>query len=97
MPTACYPPAMASLQIKNVPDEVLQEVRRRAAQRHVSIRDYLLALVLADQRVPSLEDWLAGASDVAPVAVPAAVVAESISAGRDGRDQALTGSARAQA
>ncbi len=91
MRNACYDPRVPSLQIKNVPEEVLLEVRRRAAQRHVSIRDYLLALILADQRAPTLEDWLDGVRGVDPITVPAAEVAASVANGRAERDETVAG------
>lgn len=49
---------MPSLQVKNVPVDVYAEVRRRADQRHQTIRDYVLALLVEDQRLPSNDDWL---------------------------------------
>ncbi len=50
---------MANLQIKDLPDDVHDELRRRAHMAGGSMRDYVLRLILADQAVPSREEWLA--------------------------------------
>jgi plasmid stability protein len=50
---------MANLQIKNVPDGVHAELRRRAALAHMSIRDYVLRLIERDQERMSAQEWLA--------------------------------------
>lgn len=58
---------MAHLQIKDVPDEVHTELRRRAAERGVSVRDYLLDLLRADQSKPSHEEWMARLAALPPL------------------------------
>lgn len=50
---------MANLQIKDVPDQVHDELRRRARMSGSTMRDYVLRLILADQATPSREEWLA--------------------------------------
>ena len=62
MPTAssgCYSHDMANLQIKDVPDAVHDELRRRARQAGSSMRDYVLDLVVTDQQGPTRAEWLA--------------------------------------
>lgn len=50
---------MASLQVKDVPDELHRELRRRAELEGLSIRDYLLRLIRHDQQRPPTTEWLA--------------------------------------
>jgi len=50
---------MANLQIKDLPDDVHDELRRRARLAGGSMRDYVLQLLLADQATPSRDEWLA--------------------------------------
>lgn len=49
---------MANLQIKNLPDEVHAELRRRAGAEGITLRDYVLRLIVADQELPSRHEWL---------------------------------------
>lgn len=49
---------MANLQIKNLPDDVHDELRRRARMAGSSMRDYVLRLILQDQATPSRDEWL---------------------------------------
>jgi hypothetical protein len=49
---------MGNIQIKNVPDEVHSELRRRAEEAGLSLRDYVLRLIRRDQLLPSRKEWL---------------------------------------
>ena len=75
---------MANLQIKDLPDEVHDELRRRARQRGATLRDYVLDLILADQAMPSRDEWLARLR-ARPRIELAAPVAELLAADRRGR------------
>jgi plasmid stability protein len=57
---------MANLQIKNVPEEMHEELRRRARERHMSVRDYLLELIQHDQERPTMREWLAELAEIRP-------------------------------
>lgn len=48
---------VAHLQIKHVPEALHTELRRRAEREHVTVRDYVLRLIEADQALPSAADW----------------------------------------
>ena len=48
---------MANLQIKNLPDEMHNELKRRAAEEGISLRDYLLRLIGQDLAKPSRAEW----------------------------------------
>ncbi len=84
---------MASLQIKNVPDDLLAEVKRRAAQRHLTLRDYLLELIALDQRAPTLDDWLATLEGRPVVDLRPTATRDAIDGARDDRDAELRASA----
>jgi plasmid stability protein len=57
---------MANLQIKNVPEEMHEELRRRAKARRMSVRDYVLDLIEADQVLPTMQEWLAELAHIRP-------------------------------
>jgi hypothetical protein len=48
---------MANLQIKDLPDELHEELRRRARMEGVSVRTYVLRLIEADQALPPRSEW----------------------------------------
>lgn len=50
---------MANLQVKNVPEDIHEELRRRAELRGVTVRDYVLDMLRRDQERPTKEEWLA--------------------------------------
>lgn len=49
---------MGSLQIKDLPDHVHAELRRRAKESGMSVRDYVLAMIRRDLALPSRQEWL---------------------------------------
>lgn len=50
---------MGNLQIKNVPEDVHAELRRRATDRGMTQRDYMLELIRRDQERPTWAEWQA--------------------------------------
>ncbi|MDP9405005.1 MAG: hypothetical protein M3O86_00130 [Actinomycetota bacterium] len=62
---------MAHLQIKNLPDDVHAELRRRAQLRGASVREYVLDLIRRDQLLPSMTEWLDAAATAEPVTLDA--------------------------
>ncbi|MGH8887212.1 MAG: FitA-like ribbon-helix-helix domain-containing protein [Egibacteraceae bacterium] len=58
---------MAILHIKNVPDDLHAELRRRAQLDGVTIRDYVLGLIRRDQALPPRQEWLARVRRLPPV------------------------------
>jgi hypothetical protein len=50
---------VSNIQIKNVPDELHAELRRRAGEKGLTIRDYVLLLIEKDLRLPTKRQWLA--------------------------------------
>lgn len=72
-----YPHGMSvHLQIRDLPDELHQTLRWRAAARGLSLRRYALEVLQEHCRQPSMDEWLAGLSRLTPV------VLESGSRGR---------------
>ena len=49
---------MPSVQIKNVPPEVLGIWKHRAVEAGQSLQEYLLAKLVQDASVPTREEWL---------------------------------------
>ncbi len=86
MPRACYRHAISNLQIKNLPEGLHAELRRRAGRSGLTVRDYVLRLIEADQRLPSTEDWLDELRAHPPVTISADDVVRAIEEARDGRD-----------
>ena len=79
---------MSIIQVKNVPAAMYDELRHRAAQEGLTIRDYVLRLIERDQRLPSKQDWLDRVSLLEPVAVSQSA-AEMVREARDERDREL--------
>lgn len=50
--------AMATIQIKNVPEETHAILRQRAADAHQSLQEYLLSKLIADAQRPSIDQWI---------------------------------------
>lgn len=88
MPDACYDHAVSIIQVKNVPPSMHSELRRRADQEGLTIRDYVLKLIERDQRLPSKADWLDRVAALEPVSVSQSA-AEMIREARDERGDEL--------
>lgn len=48
---------MANLQIKDLPEDMHEELRRRARFEGISVRDYVLRMIRNDQEYPSRAEW----------------------------------------
>lgn len=49
---------MGAIQVKNVPPELHEELRRRAAEEGIDLQDYLLRVLRRDVSVPTQRQWL---------------------------------------
>lgn len=49
---------MSAIQVKNVPEELHEALRRRAAQEGVDLQTYVLRLIHRDLALPSQQEWL---------------------------------------
>ncbi len=72
---------MAALQVRNVPDDVHETLRRRSVREGVSLSEYVLRLLMRESAHPTMTEWLAtlpapGTLD-APVAAPPAAAGAS--------------------
>lgn len=65
-----------------------EQLRHRAAQEGLTIRDYALKLIERDQRLPSKKDWLDRVVLLEPVAVSRSA-ADTVREARDERDRQL--------
>ena len=50
---------MSNLQIKDLPEDVHEELRQRARYEGTSVRSYVLQLILEDQQLEPRQLWLA--------------------------------------
>ena len=49
---------MATIQVKNVPDDVHTTLRHRAIDAHQSLQEYVLGLLIAEARQPTMKEVL---------------------------------------
>jgi hypothetical protein len=76
---------VGNLQVKNIPEELHNELRKRADARRMSMRDYILELIERDQRLPTVNQWLDEIEQDEPGEAGVDVVALI----REGREQRL--------
>lgn len=76
---------MASVQIKNVPDNVRRVLRERAASEGQSLQEYLLARLIREAETPTLEEVLDRAGGRAGGAVGFDLAADTQREDRDRR------------
>lgn len=50
---------MATLQIKQVPEELHRDLRTRAANNRQTLRDYVLSILEREVSLPTVDEWLA--------------------------------------
>lgn len=62
---------MVNLQVKGVPEPVHEELRRRARERGLSMRDYVLDLLRRDQAVPTTAEWSTRLDSLRPITLGA--------------------------
>lgn len=89
MQIACYTLRMGAIQIKNVPGDLHQAVRRRATEEGRTVGDYVLALIKRDLVFPSQRQWLNELRTREPVERVDAV--GTLDAVRTARDEHLVG------
>jgi hypothetical protein len=49
---------MGAIQVKNVPEDLHEALRRRAAEEGMDLQDYLLRLIRRELALPSQHQWL---------------------------------------
>ena len=80
-----YSSFVASIQVKNVPSDVHQALRRRAGGAGQSLQEYLLHLLCQQARTPTLEEVLERAGGRAGGNIGREAAVEAIRAERDAR------------
>jgi hypothetical protein len=75
---------MGAIQVKDVPQELHEALRRRAVQEGMSLADYVLDLIRRDLGLPSSREWLERLATREPV--EGGDIAEEIRAARAERD-----------
>ena len=58
MLNACHPDDMSNVQVKNLDEELHDQLRARAAAEGTTISEYVLELIRRDLRVPRRRQWL---------------------------------------
>jgi antitoxin FitA len=78
---------MGNIQVKNVPEDLHEQLRRRATAEGTTVRDYVLGLIRRDLALPSKAEWFARLATDRPVehVRPAAQVIAEERAKRDRR------------
>lgn len=73
-----------AIQVRDVPRDLHDRLRRRAAEERVTLSTYVLRLLEREAGRPSTREWLSGLVDREPVC--GADVAEVLDESRGGRD-----------
>jgi plasmid stability protein len=76
---------MPSVQIKDVPEETHRILRRRAADAHQSLQEYLLTKLIEDASTPTMAEVLRRADDRTGGAISLTAAAELVRVDRDSR------------
>lgn len=76
---------MATIQTKNVPDDVHRKLRERAAAAGKSLQEYTLAMFIRETRQPTLDEILDRVEHRTPAGLPFSDAASIIREERDSR------------
>ena len=49
---------MSAIQVKNVPPEIHQQLRQRAAEENMTVSEYVLNALRRDLELPTQRDWV---------------------------------------
>lgn len=82
---------MSNIQLKNVPDDLHERLRRRARREGMAMRDYALRVLERDLAKPTLSEWLdrVAARDAEAEMLSSEDVAQTIRAGREERTRQI--------
>jgi hypothetical protein len=80
---------MGAIQVKDVPEELHEALRRRAIQEGMTLADYVLDLIRRDLGLPSRREWLERLATREPVDIQPGAIAEDIRAARAERDDQI--------
>lgn len=82
---SCYSHAVAALQVKNVPDELHDELREAAAERGCTISELVLDAIRRELRKPRMTAWVERVSNLPRMDVTNKEILDAIDEGRRGR------------
>src|SRR5512132_828211 len=77
---------MGAIQVKDVPEELHEALRRRALEQGMTMADYVLDLIRRDLGLPSRREWFERLATREPVDIPRGVIADAIRAERAERE-----------
>jgi antitoxin FitA len=77
---------MGAIQVKDVPEELHEALRRRAIEEGMTLADYVLDLIRRDLGLPSRREWFERLAAKKPVKIPPGVIADAIRAERAERE-----------
>jgi plasmid stability protein len=80
---------MGAIQVKDVPEELHEALRRRAIQEGMSLADYVLDLIRRDLGLPSRREWLERLTTREPVDISREEILEALDAARAERDDQI--------
>ena len=80
---------MGAIQVKDVPEELHQALRRRALEQGMTMADYVLDLIRRDLGLPSRREWFERLATREPVKLRPGAAAEALHAARAEREAQL--------
>jgi len=80
---------MGAIQVKDVPEELHEALRRRAIQEGMTMADYVLDLIRRDLGLPSRREWFERLATREPANLRAGAAAEALHAARAEREAQL--------
>jgi antitoxin FitA len=80
---------MGAIQVKDVPEELHEALRRRAIREGMSLADYVLDLIRRDLGLPSRREWFERLATREPVNLRPGEAAEALHAARAEREAEL--------
>jgi antitoxin FitA len=80
---------MGAIQVKDVPEELHEALRRRALEQGMTLADYVLDLIRRDLSVPSRREWFERLATREPVKLRPGEAAELLHAARAEREAQL--------
>ena len=80
---------MGAIQVKDVPEELHEALRRRAIAEGMSLADYVLDLIRRDLGLPSRREWFERLATREPVNLRPGEAAEALHAARAEREAQL--------
>jgi antitoxin FitA len=80
---------MGAIQVKDVPEQLHEALRRRAIEQGMTLADYVLDLIRRDLGLPSRREWFERLATREPVNLRPGEAAEALHAARAEREAQL--------